>query len=60
MQKHRQSKLIRNPKNEINKTLHYGRLRNLVNLRGNQNGVKEGQDGISNVRQWPHKYLGRS
>jgi hypothetical protein len=60
MQKHRQSKLIRNHKNEINKILHYGRLLNLVNRRGNQNGVKEGQDGILNVRQWPHKYLGRS
>jgi len=46
-------------KKEINKILFFGKLQNLDNLHGHQNGVKEDLDGIYNVLLWLFLFLGK-
>jgi hypothetical protein len=51
---------MKREKREINKILHYGKLRSQESQHGNQNGEKEDQAGILNVQQWQQQYWGRN
>jgi hypothetical protein len=47
---------VKHLKKGISKILHYGKNQKKMNLFGNQSGVLEDPDGISNVQLWLMKY----